>query len=39
MTALTRSEVARLVDHTLLKPESTPQQVAALAAEAAEQGA
>lgn len=39
MTALTRSEVARLVDHTLLKPESTPQQVAALAAEAAELGA
>ncbi len=38
MTALTRGDLARLVDHTLLKPESTPQQVAALAAEAAELG-
>lgn len=29
-----RTEVAQMVDHTLLKPESTPQQVAELAAEA-----
>lgn len=35
---LTRDEVARMVDHTLLKPESTPDQVAALVAEAAELG-
>ncbi len=39
MTQPTRQDVARLVDHTLLKPESTPDQVAALAAEAAELGA
>lgn len=35
----TREQVARMVDHTLLKPESTPQQVADLAAAAAELGA
>ncbi|WP_432563339.1 deoxyribose-phosphate aldolase [Kineococcus sp. SYSU DK003] len=38
MTARTRSEVARLVDHTLLKPEATAADVAALAAEARELG-
>ncbi|BBU24507.1 deoxyribose-phosphate aldolase [Mycobacterium xenopi] len=36
---LTRSEVAALVDHTLLKPEATAADVAAVAAEAAELGA
>ncbi len=35
----TRAELARTVDHTLLKPEATAAQVAALAAEAAELGA
>ena len=35
----TRESLARTVDHTLLKPESTDTQVAALAAEAAELGA
>ncbi|WP_127130438.1 deoxyribose-phosphate aldolase [Georgenia sp. SYP-B2076] len=35
----TRSEVARMVDHTLLKPESTAADVAALVAEARELGA
>lgn len=39
MTARTRTEVAQLVDHTLLKPESTPEEVAALVTEAAELGA
>jgi deoxyribose-phosphate aldolase len=34
-----RADLARLVDHTLLKPEATPEQVAALCAEAAELGA
>lgn len=34
----TRSEVARIIDHTLLKPEATPAQVAALAAEAGDLG-
>jgi deoxyribose-phosphate aldolase len=34
-----RASLARLVDHTLLKPESTDAQVAALVAEAAELGA
>jgi deoxyribose-phosphate aldolase len=34
----TREALARTVDHTLLKPESTDAQVAALAAEAAELG-
>lgn len=38
MTGRTRHDVARIVDHTLLKPESTPEQVAALTAEAAELG-
>ena len=35
----TRPEVARMVDHTLLKPESTAADVAALVAEARELGA
>jgi deoxyribose-phosphate aldolase len=35
----TREALARTVDHTLLKPEATDAQVAALAAEAAELGA
>jgi deoxyribose-phosphate aldolase len=35
----TRHQVAALVDHTLLKPEATPAEVAAVAAEAAELGA
>jgi deoxyribose-phosphate aldolase len=35
---LTRSELAGLVDHTLLKPEATPADVAALVAEAVELG-
>ena len=35
----TRESLARTVDHTLLKPEATDAQVAALAAEAAELGA
>ena len=35
----TRAALARTVDHTLLKPEATAQQVAALVAEAAELGA
>lgn len=35
----TRETLARTVDHTLLKPESTAAQVAALAVEAAELGA
>ena len=35
----TRETLARTVDHTLLKPEATGAQVAALAAEAAELGA
>lgn len=34
----TRAQVARLIDHTLLKPEATPEQVAALAAEAGDLG-
>ncbi len=34
----TRAQVAALVDHTLLKPEATPADVAALVAEAAELG-
>ena len=36
--AWTRAQVAGLVDHTLLKPEATVAEVAALAAEAAELG-
>jgi deoxyribose-phosphate aldolase len=35
----TRASLARTVDHTLLKPEATDAQVAALVAEAAELGA
>lgn len=35
----TRAALARTVDHTLLKPDATDAQVAALAAEAAELGA
>lgn len=35
---LSRSELAQYVDHTLLKPESTPADVAALIAEGAELG-
>jgi deoxyribose-phosphate aldolase len=38
-TSITRETVARLVDHTLLKPEATAADVAALCAEAAELGA
>ncbi|MDD9206689.1 deoxyribose-phosphate aldolase [Georgenia sp. 10Sc9-8] len=34
----TRSEVARMIDHTLLKPEATADQVAALVTEARELG-
>jgi len=33
-----RAELARIVDHTLLKPEATPQDVAALCAEANDLG-
>jgi deoxyribose-phosphate aldolase len=36
---LTRADVAKIVDHTLLKPEATAADVAAAAAEAAELGA
>ena len=39
MLSPTRTEVAQMVDHTLLKPESTPEQVVALVAEARELGA
>ena len=35
----TRTEVARMVDHTLLRPEATEQDVAALVAQARELGA
>ena len=35
---LTADELAARVDHTLLKPESTPADVAALAEEATELG-
>lgn len=34
MTEPTRGQVAQMIDHTLLKPEATPQDVAALVAEA-----
>jgi len=37
-SSITRSTVARLVDHTLLKPEATAADVAALCAEAGELG-
>ena len=33
-----RADVARMIDHTLLKPEATPDQVSALIDEAAELG-
>ena len=36
--ALTRSQVAAMVDHTLLKPETTPEDFAALVAEGRELG-
>ena len=35
---MTNQELFSYVDHTLLKPESTPEQIAALCAEAAEHG-
>ena len=38
MTDVSRSELAQMVDHTLLKPEATPELIAALAAEAADLG-
>jgi deoxyribose-phosphate aldolase len=38
-SSITRSTVAHLVDHTLLKPEATAADVAALCAEAGELGA
>ncbi|WP_432543454.1 deoxyribose-phosphate aldolase [Kineococcus sp. SYSU DK002] len=38
MSPRTRTEVARLVDHTLLKPEATTADVAALVADARELG-
>jgi deoxyribose-phosphate aldolase len=38
MTTLSRAELAAMVDHTLLKPGSTPQDVQALMAEGAELG-
>jgi deoxyribose-phosphate aldolase len=38
MLSPTRSEVAQMVDHTLLKPEATAEQVAALVAQAQELG-
>jgi deoxyribose-phosphate aldolase len=36
--SITRSTVAKLIDHTLLKPEATAAEVAALCAQAAELG-
>jgi deoxyribose-phosphate aldolase len=36
--SITRSTVAKLIDHTLLKPEATATEVAALCAQAAELG-
>ncbi len=39
MTQPTPAQVAHMVDHTLLKPESTPTEVAALMAEATRLGA
>ncbi|MCU0936744.1 MAG: deoxyribose-phosphate aldolase [Gammaproteobacteria bacterium] len=38
LPAPTRAELARMVDHTLLRPEATPDDVAALCAEAGELG-
>ena len=34
MTSKTRAEVARMIDHTLLKPEATVEQVVRLIEEA-----
>ena len=34
MTSKTRAEVARMIDHTLLKPEATAEQVVRLVGEA-----
>ena len=39
VTRLTRSEVARMVDHTLLRPEATAEEVAELVSDAQELGA
>ncbi|OYN84006.1 deoxyribose-phosphate aldolase [Parenemella sanctibonifatiensis] len=39
MNAPSRAEVAQIIDHTLLKPEATREQVQAVVAEAAELGA
>ncbi|WP_409484857.1 deoxyribose-phosphate aldolase [Arsenicicoccus dermatophilus] len=39
MTELTRDQVAQMVDHTLLKPEATPDDVQALIADAERLGA
>ncbi|WP_229116533.1 deoxyribose-phosphate aldolase [Parenemella sanctibonifatiensis] len=39
MNAPSRAEVAQIIDHTLLKPEATREQVRAAVAEAAELGA
>lgn len=38
MSVFSRDRVAKLVDHTLLKPEATAEQVAAVVAEAAQLG-
>lgn len=38
MTTLSRHDLARMVDHTLLKPEATPADVEALVADAAQLG-
>lgn len=38
MATMTREELARIVDHTLLKPEATPADVEALVAEGASLG-
>lgn len=38
MTTLTRTQLARYIDHTLLAPDAVPAQVAALATEAVELG-
>lgn len=38
MTDLTRADVAKLIDHTVLKPEATPDDVVALADEAVRLG-
>ena len=35
---MTNQELFSYVDHTLLKPEATPEQIAVLCAEAAEHG-